>query len=146
MNLFPGNQAAKTTRETNMCKVSSCSASCSLSQERGRHFSGLPVFSSTPWPPLCLRLRRETKAPEALASQAELGGLARKVVRICARQASAREPAPQRPPGETSEPPEERTKEATNGKDNKTRKEHRTGPGDGVTQTSLSGFTHNPKG
>lgn len=146
MNLFPGNRAAKITRETNMCKVSSFSASCSLSQERGCHFSGLPVFSSTPRPPLCLHLHRETQAAEALASQAKLGGLARKVVRICARHASAREPAPQRPPGETSEPPKERTKEATDENDNKTRKEHGTGPGDGVTQTSLSGFTHNPKG
>lgn len=71
-----------------------------------------------------------TKEADALASQAELGGLARKVVWTGGRLTIAREPAPQRPPGETSEPPEERTKEATASKGHRTRRERRTALGE----------------
>lgn len=135
LSLFPGNRAAKTGRETDMCKVSSFSMPCGLSQKRSCHFPRLFRHpSATSVSPSALRTK-------ALASQSELGELARKVVGIGGKQTSAREPAPQRPPGETSEPPEERTKEATKGKDNKTGREHRTDPGDEVSRTSLSGFT-----
>lgn len=118
-----------------MCKVSSFSMSCGLSQERSCHFPRLLQH------PLATSVSPSALRTKALASQPELGELARKVVRIGGRQTSGREPAPQRPPGETSEPPEERTKEATNRKDNKTGREHRTEPGDGDSRTSLSGFT-----
>lgn len=142
LSLFPGSRAATTRRETDKRKVSSFSAFCGLSQERGCHLPGLLRHpSATNVSPSAPRPR----AANALASQAELGELARKVVRTGERQTSAREPAPQHPPGETSEPPEERTKEATNRKDNKTGSvEDGTGR-DGVPRTSLSGFTKNPK-
>lgn len=117
LSLFPGNRAATTTRETDKRKVRSFSASFGLSQKSGCHFPGLLRHpSATNASPSAPRPR----AASALASQAELGGLARKVVRTGEQQTSAREPAPQHPPGETSEPPEERMKEATNRKDNKT--------------------------
>lgn len=123
-SLFPGNRAATITRKTDKCKISSLSASCGLSQERGCRFP-CPLHhpSATSASPSAPR----TKAADALTSQAKLGGLARKVVRTGGRQTSAREPAPQRLPGETSEPPEERRKEATKRKDNKTGREQRTG-------------------
>lgn len=57
-----------------------------------------------------------TKAADAFASQAELVGLARKVVRTGGRQPSAREPAPQRPPGETSEPQRRERKKQPRGR------------------------------
>lgn len=57
-----------------------------------------------------------TKAADAFASQAELVGLARKVVRTGGRQPSAREPAPQHPPGETSEPQRRERKKQPRGR------------------------------
>lgn len=114
LSLFPGSRAATTRRESDKRKVSSFSPFCGLSQERGCHLPGLLRHpSATNVSPSAPRPR----AANALASQAELGELARKVVRTGERQTSAREPAPQHPPGETSEPPEERTKEATNRKE-----------------------------
>lgn len=114
LSLFPGNRAATTRRETDRRKVKFFFRPCGLSQERGCHFPGvLRHPSATNASPSAPRLR----AADALASQAELGGLARKVVRTREQQTSAQEPAPQHPPGETSEPPEERTKEATNRKE-----------------------------
>lgn len=123
-----------------MCKkLSSFSASFVLSQERGCRFPGvLRHRSATSASPSAPRI----KAADVLAGYAELGGLARKVVRIGGRRTSARELAPQRPPGATPEPPEERTKEATNGKDNKTGRKQQDGTGrERVSRTSLSGFT-----
>lgn len=107
------------------------------------------VFCSSPRPPLRLHLHREPRQPDA-RQQAEQGGLARKVVWTGGRQTIAREPAPQRPPGETSEPPEERTKEATDWKDDKTGRERRTRLGEtgfhALVEVVLLEPTRTPKG
>lgn len=86
----------------------------------------LPASSAAHRGHLCVSIGTENQGSQTLASQAERGGLARKVVWTGGRQTIARKPAPQRPPGETSEPPEERRKEATDWKDDKTGRERRT--------------------
>ena len=140
----PGSHNNERNRQ---CKVRPFSASHGLSQELGCRFPRLlQLPSATSASPSALR----TKAADALASQAEQGAQARKVVWTGGRQTIAREPAPQRPPGETSEPPEERTKETTDRKDDKTGRKRRTRLDEmgfhGLVEVVLPEPTRTPKG
>lgn len=125
-------------------QVSWFPASSGLRQARGCGFPGpLQRPSATSAPPSAPPSRRQMRSPAGLSR-----GMGQKVAGTGGKPTGAREPAPQRPPGETPEPPEERTKEATAGKDHRTGREHRTGPGEtgfpGLPEVALPRVPGNP--